>query len=794
MVSDVGIHSLRQRTGIKMAVMSYIRRRVGKAAPIVKRVVLPVGALFLVMHMLTGTNDKDLLDQHLQENLIVPGEAIDPLLDKPQAHHYKHVKDVKEVKDKHESPTKYKPPKASSSSSSSKSETSKPKESSGYKDEDLKRAPSAWSMAKANITDSHKVRFKPHAITNDTVTLTLMSSADKIFMSINKKEIYRNLDDRGIHLVVVNQATGRVMAKRVFDTFSVGVEEEMVDFIDDIQDGRILIFAVRDEAATSLSWRGRNKLKELGGRWADKLAYRDMWALVTRKGALKLAETYSNVATADTGYEWGGPVFLRTDFDLEEKQAECGWPSNERNDARRMFCLRHEGYGSMCNCEISQWQDVFFKVDKRIHNEMMQNKLYKDIGIIILATDRPHYLYKTLKSLWEAPGINRDKIAVYVESHYREVLNLCKVFGVHVVVTNSPGNDTTTKIKNKLQRAFRDVVGAEFPADKVPKGNLPEDTLPPFTASHILVLEEDITVSIDIFKYFHSVAPVLEADKTIVGISAFNYFGYRDVASSLTSVYRTNQVNYVAVLLHADIIRNHLTKHWSTKNTTEWHNSLRKTIEEMKGAILYPEVPRAHHIGYTGAIIAGGIQHNLFRDHIVSLSLDYNIQPKDVHMLEAAAYDNNLEQTLKKAEPINFDFCNHDLLYGENPLIMFLSYDGEDKNAENWNNLFRCLRGWHVYPEAGWDGVWQVHYHGHLLNIVAVPLSKYSHLQPSGYKLFTAPPTTTTTTTTTSTTTTTTTTPQSTSASSSSSDSSSSSSSSSTTSKSSTSSTTASKD
>ncbi|KAK4318428.1 hypothetical protein Pmani_010565 [Petrolisthes manimaculis] len=112
------------------------------------------------------------------------------------------------------------------------------------------------------------------------------------------------------------------MARRVFDTFSTGVENEMVQFIDDVRDGRILVFAVLDEASKNLSWLGRNKLKELGSRWCDKLGYRDMWALVTRKGGLKMAETYSNVATADTGYEWGGPVFLRTDFDLLEESGE----------------------------------------------------------------------------------------------------------------------------------------------------------------------------------------------------------------------------------------------------------------------------------------------------------------------------------------------------------------------------------------------------------------------------------------------------------------------------------------
>lgn len=57
-------------------------------------------------------------------------------------------------------------------------------------------------------------------------------------------QIYRNLGDRGIHLVVLNQHSGKVMARRVFDTFSTGVEEEMVEFIEDVRDGRILVFAV----------------------------------------------------------------------------------------------------------------------------------------------------------------------------------------------------------------------------------------------------------------------------------------------------------------------------------------------------------------------------------------------------------------------------------------------------------------------------------------------------------------------------------------------------------------------
>ena len=87
------------------------------------------------------------------------------------------------------------------------------------------------------------------------------------------------------------------------------------------------MFPSQDEAATGLTWRGRSKLREFGSRFADRLAYRDMWILVTRKSGLKLAESYSNVAVEDTAYEWGGPLFLRTDFDLTELAGNLICPS-----------------------------------------------------------------------------------------------------------------------------------------------------------------------------------------------------------------------------------------------------------------------------------------------------------------------------------------------------------------------------------------------------------------------------------------------------------------------------------
>ncbi|KAK8384382.1 hypothetical protein O3P69_009290 [Scylla paramamosain] len=677
-----------------MSVVSYLKRRVfGKSAFIIKRVILPAAAVFLLLQVLFSGSPY----QHDQKatpdlsNLIVPGV--------------------------------------------------------------------------------HKVRYKGHAITNQTVTLTLMSSQDKVFMSLNKREIYRNLGDRGLHLVVLNQHTGQVMATQVFDTFSVGVEEEMVSFIDDITDGRILVFAVLDEASDNLSWRGRNRLKELGSRWADKLAYRDMWALVTRKGGLKMAETYSNVATADTGYEWGGPVFLRTDFDLEEGKGGCRWPVNERNEARRVFCQRYEGYGALCDCGVTSWHDVFFHADDKVgivklnctvpfltqlHSELSRSPLYREVGVVILATDRPHYLYRALKALWEAPGLNRDKVAVYGDAGHRQVRAVARLFGVHLVEEPPRGNTTKEHIRHKVQRVLRDVAGVKFPRETVPEGGLPEDTIAPFTCSHLLLLEDDVEVSVDIFKFLYSVAPVMEKDHSIIGISSFNYYGYTDVANSLTTVYRTDNLNPMVLLLPARTLHQHLGPAWPAWNSTqEWYHPLHEYLKAAGGrALLYPEVPRARHTGYRGALIQGSVQHNYFRDHILSLTTSYDLPEAEVMMLASQQYEARLEKTLKESETISFDFCKHDLLYGENPLKMFVAYNGSRQDEDSMNYVMKCLRTWELYPEAGWHGVWQFHYHGHWLSIVATPYSRYSHLMPQNYTAITAPPTTTTTTTSTTTSTT----------------------------------------
>lgn len=51
------------------------------------------------------------------------------------------------------------------------------------------------------------------------------------------------LNNRGMHVVVLNQHTGMVMAQRVFDTYM--DDEPLIGFLHRVSSGRIMIFAVK---------------------------------------------------------------------------------------------------------------------------------------------------------------------------------------------------------------------------------------------------------------------------------------------------------------------------------------------------------------------------------------------------------------------------------------------------------------------------------------------------------------------------------------------------------------------
>nr|XP_004548364.2 protein FAM3C [Maylandia zebra]XP_004548365.2 protein FAM3C [Maylandia zebra] len=138
---------------------------------------------------------------------------------------------------------------------------------------------------------------------------------DKVVMSGVKNNV-----GRGINIALVNGRTGEVVKTEYFDMWA-GDVAPLIKFLNEIEDGTVVMMASFDDSATKLNDEARKLIADLGSSAINNLGFRDNWIFVGGKGIKTKSPFEQHIKnSAETNKFEGWPEVLEMEGCIPQRQ------------------------------------------------------------------------------------------------------------------------------------------------------------------------------------------------------------------------------------------------------------------------------------------------------------------------------------------------------------------------------------------------------------------------------------------------------------------------------------------
>jgi beta-1,2-N-acetylglucosaminyltransferase len=316
--------------------------------------------------------------------------------------------------------------------------------------------------------------------------------------------------------------------------------------------------------------------------------------------------------------------------------------------------------------------------------------------------------------LFALPGVNSDLISVFVDGLSLEVHKIINLFDLQAVMF--PKVKSTSSMAQIFRNA--DVVAAHYFRSL----NKIWELYP--NAKYVIVLEEDLIVSPDFLSYFHYLLPLLQADKTLLTISAWNDNGYLHASSNKSLLYRSEFFPGLGWLLAQSLWMEIKEKWPSCCYGWSWDLWLREPAQRKDRDSIYPDVSRTYHIGRNGLNVNGYYFDHYFRDR--AMNKDPAAKLPSVESMFQATYDGRIKKLLSSAKLLlhgsTANPCDKTYIpESQGSTFVLVYHQDKDDDVRHIQKICSCLKLWDLGVRGLYKGVLRFHYKGsHVLAVGAL--------------------------------------------------------------------------